>query len=322
MVYAGFMSASDQDPGLSEERQAQLLAHPRWRRLWERGAGASGWQTWRDVAEWAVRAGWTHGEVIDLLTACRRRLGYDSGSLERETCGALAAMAQGAVAMDWVEEALIRALYTPPKDQAEVLKENLSTLFGVDILRIVKYLGDPPSYCMETQQGNVPIGTIDQITSQGKFTHAVSMATNKVIPGVSSRVWKQHVQAILTACEEIEAEDASHPARQTRRWLEEYLLEKPPRTEEWEKAVATKSPYEKDGRLFIFIADFQKWLDNRTATQLGNHAIGRRFRQVGVDREHVNVRIGAARTTRTCWHIPKEILPRRSRGGVHPEDPQ
>ena len=56
--------------------------------------------------------------------------------------------------------------------------------------------------------------------------------------------------------------------------------------------------------------------------QLDNHEIGRRLRQIGMERKLVNARIRSARTTRTTWLVPDNRLPRRSRQENPQENPQ
>ena len=131
--------------------------------------------------------------------------------------------------MTQAEEHLNEALLLRPEDQSEVLKANLKTLFRVDIIRIVKYVGEPPVYYMYTKQGDITLGEISSITSQTKFQNLVAAATDVWIPAVSRKAWDQRIQAILLVCEPIDVGDASHPAPETNAWLEEYLLKKPPR---------------------------------------------------------------------------------------------
>ena len=226
-----------------------------------------------------------------------------------------------------VHARMMAALEASPENQVEVLKDCLSTLFGVDIIRIIKYLGDPPGYYMETKQGNITIGNIDKIghidkiPSQPKFREAVMSVTNVLVPKVSGRVWEQRIQAILSACEDIEGGDANHLALETRRWVEDYLLEKPPREEDWEKAVITKSPFVRKRATYMFVDDFQRWLEFTMNLQLDNHEIGRRLRQIGMEPKSLNVRIGSVRTTRSTWPVPDNLLPRRSREERREEKP-
>ena len=215
-----------------------------------------------------------------------------------------------------VHARMMAALDASPENQAEVLKDCLTTLFGVDIIRIIKYLGDPPVYYIGTEQGNIAIGGIDRIYSQSKVRQAVGFVTNVVVPKVSGRVWDQRIQAILRACEDIEGGDASHPARETRRWIEDYLLEKPPPGgKDWEKAVSTKSPFVRKGATYVFVEDFQRWLEVTVDLRIDDHEIGRRLRRIGIKPNTVNVHIRSVRTTRTTWLVPDNRLPRRSREG-------
>ena len=119
-----------------------------------------------------------------------------------------------------------------------------------------------------------------------------------MIPSVSKRIWEQRVQAMLLACEEIEVGDASHPAQETRLWLAEYLLKKPPREEdEWEKAAEAKQPFLRNGRVHVFMDDVRRWLKLAVGNQVTSQALGRRLRLCMAQPEQVNIRIGNTRTT-------------------------
>ena len=201
------------------------------------------------------------------------------------------------------------------------LMDNLAKLFGVDITRIVKYLGDPPIYYMYTEQGNITLGKIENIMSQERFRALAAAATGVVIPSVGKKIWEQRVQAMLLACEKVPVGDASHPARETRLWLAEYLLEKPPREgEEWEKAAEAKQPFVLRGLTHIFLDDLRKWLELAMGNQLTAHAMGIRMRLCNAKTSQVNVHIGKARTTRTTWTLSPEKTPPQDGAGRTPEE--
>ena len=292
-----------------------LKLEPKFRATWEKrrpdlnDQSASAYDM--ALANFAVRAKWPDQEVANLLIAFRRE--HDLELKLRENYYAVTiAKAHEPMEKERAEEDLQSALDDPPEDQPDVLQESLSIIFGVDIRRIIKYLGDPPEFYMETAQGNITLGTIDNIYSQTKFQQAVGAATGIVIQKVPGKIWEMRVQAILSACEEIEVGDASHPRRATRRWVEDYLLEKPPREEDWEKAVGPKSPFVKDGTTHMFVEDFCRWLEFSMNMQLDDHKIGRRLRQIGMEPKQVNVHISGARTTRYAWIVPSDCLPDRS----------
>ncbi len=189
------------------------------------------------LATIALRAGWPDQEVANLLICFRQKHGHDL-KLRENYYALTIAKAREPMELGRAQERLNETLLQQPEDEAEVLKDNLATLFGVDITRIVKYLGDPPIYYMCTEQGDITLGKIGNLISQEKFRGLVAAATGVMIPSVNKRNWEQRVQAMLNACEEIEVGDASHPVQETRLWLAEYLMEKQPREEEeWEKAA-------------------------------------------------------------------------------------
>ena len=142
-----------------------------------------------------------------------------------------------------------------------------------------------------------------------------------MIPSVSKKIWEQRVQAMLRACEEIEVGDASHPAQETRLWLAEYLLKKPPREdEEWEKAAEAKQPFIRNGRVHIFMDDVRRWLELAVGNQMTSYALGRRLRLCMAQPGQVNIRIGNTRTTRTCWMLSEENTPPQDGAGRTPEE--
>ena len=63
----------------------------------------------------------------------------------------------------------------------------------------------------------------------------------------------------------------------------------------------------------MFVEDFQRWLELTVNLRLDDHEIGRRLRQIGMERKLVNAHIRSVRTTRTTWLVPDNRLPRRSR---------
>ena len=257
------------------------------------------------MATMAIQAGWNDQEVVNLLICWRRKHGHDL-KLRENYYGVTLDKAREPIEIAQAEEQLNEALAQPPEDQPEVLKETLETLFRVDIIRIVKYMGDPPIYYMYTKQGDITLGEISSITSQSKFQDMVATVTKVWITAVSRKAWDKRVQALLLACEEIDVGDASHPTQETTAWLEEYLLEKPPREEdEWEKAAEAKQPFILNRKVHFFMDDFRKWLDINIGEQATSHALGRRFRQCQVQTEKVNVKVGNSWTSRTTWQLPE-----------------
>ena len=164
---------------------------------------------------------------------------------------------------------------------------------------------------MYTKKGDITLGEISSITSQTKFRDLVAAATDVWIPAVSRKAWDQRIQAILLVSEPIDVGDASHPAQETAAWLDEYLLEKPPREEdEWLKAAEAKLPFIRYEKGHIFLDDFRKWLELNIGEQATSHTLGRRLKQCQARTEKINVKVGNSWTTRTTWQLS---------GSHHPE---
>ena len=289
--------------------EALQKANPKFRKSWEQDrkdmADQSPSAYDMSLATMAIQAGWSDQEVVNLIICWRRKHDHDL-KLRENYYGVTLDKAKEPIEIAQAEEQLTEALAQPPEDQPEVLKDTLETLFRVDIIRIVRYAGDPPIYYMYTKQGDITLGEINKITSQISFRNMVATITGVWISAVSKKAWDQRVQALLLACEEIDVGDASHPAHETNAWLEEYLLEKPPREEdEWEKAAEAKQPFILHGKVHIFLDDFRKWLDLNIGEQITSHALGRRLRQCQARTEKINVKVGNAWTTRTTWQLPE-----------------
>ena len=288
-----------------------LKANLKFRRSWEQDrkdmADQSPSAYDLSMATMAMQAGWSDQEVVNLLICWRRKHDHDLKLRENYYVVTLE-KAREPFEIAQAEEQLNQTLLHPPDDETEVLMDNLAKLFGVDITRIVKYLGDPPIYYMYTEQGNITLGKIENLMSQERFRALTAAATEVVIPSVGKKIWEQRVQAMLLACEQTPVGDASHPTQETNAWLEEYLLEKPPREEdEWEKAAEAKHPFILHGKVHIFLDDFRKWLDFHIGEQVTSHALGRRLKQCQARTERINVRVGNSRTSRTTWQLPERI---------------
>ena len=287
---------------------ALLTADPKFRRSWGQDRKDQSPTAYDlSLATMAMQAGWSDQEVVNLLICWRRKHGHDL-KLGEGYYEIILSKAKEPIVMAQAQEQLEEALLLRPEDQSEVLKANLKTLFRVDIIRIVKYIGDPPIYYMYTKQGDITLGEISSITSQAAFRNMLAMTTGVWITAVSLKAWDKQVQALLLACEEIDVGDASHLAQETNAWLEEYLLKKPPREEDqWLKAAEAKQPFILNGKVHIFMDDFRKWLDINIGEQITSHAIGRRLKQCQARTEKVNVKIGNSWTSRTTWQLPERI---------------
>lgn len=274
------------------------------------------------LADIAVRAGWPDQEVVNLLICWRRMHGFDLKLRERYYELTLA-RAKEPIEMKREQRRLEETLADPPEDEAEVYRDSLARLFKVDIIRIVKYLGDPPEFFMQTEQGDITIGPISNVYSQPKFREAVGAATSVVIPKVSGAVWETRIQAILSSAEDVDVGEASHPVEETKGWVHDYLIERYVRSEEeWEKGAQQRRPYMTDGHIHIFMNDILHWMDVTLNQKLDKSKMGQRLRRIGSTTHRVHVNFGGARTTRSVWALPEEFQPPDEGEGQPEGDPE
>ncbi len=302
------------DPGASPtpaRLETLLQLDNKFRRTWERKrsdlADQSASSYDMSVANITLNAGWPEQEAVNAMICWRRTHGEELKLRENYYLRTLA-KAREPIRQRREQERLEDALADPPEDQRDVLRSSLAQLFGVDIHRVIKYLGDPPVYYMVTGQGNITIGQIRNIYNQEHFREAVGAATGRVIGAVGKREWENRVQAILNLCEDVDVGDASHPAQETRSWIADYLLDREPRDEEeWEEAAKSRRPFRQDDAVVIFLEDLQKWLEVNRGFGMKPHEAGRRMRQAGCLPRRVNLSVGGRKTTRSCWELPPDL---------------
>ena len=106
----------------------------------------------RALAEMALRARWTEQETINLLIAWRRERHHHQTLREdyylRILQGAKAPMERLAA-----QESLIEAMDQNAEDRRDNLRRSLNRVYGIEITRLVRFAGDPPSFWMQTVTG-------------------------------------------------------------------------------------------------------------------------------------------------------------------------
>ena len=254
------------------------------------------------LASIAINNGWTDQETVDLMIAWRRNHGYEL-KLRENYYEVTIIKARGPIEQAEAQEQLKESLFTETEDQAEILKTTLSTLFGVGIIKIIKYEGDPPTFRMITDESDITIGSVGNLVNQKNFRELVAAATGTLIPKCKGDTWEQRAQALLRASETVSVGDESNPATETRSWVETYLSERTI-TDDVNQAANTKKPFQKNGHTYIFLHDFRRWVENNAGEKLTGNALGQRLRMCRAEPESIDVLVGDHRSSRSCWRVP------------------
>ena len=257
------------------------------------------------LANISARAGWSDQEICNLLIAKRRE--HEQPLKLRENYYAnTIARARAPVLMAKAEERLKEAMEMEPGDGSEHIMNNLSIMIGINIRRIVKFVGDPAIFWMSTDQGDVTIGKVDFLTSQTRFSNLVAGTTGIIITPCKPAQWRDRVQAFLRAAIVEDVGDASHPAAETRAWLTAYLSEHTPQ-DEISKAIISRVPFMQNGRTHIFLERFTRWVDLSFNQQVTAFSMGQRLKLVDARQETINTKMNGSRTTRSTWRLPAEF---------------
>ena len=278
---------------------------PKFRATWEgrrpdlSGQTASHYDM--SIASIALATGWSDQQVVDTIIARRRFHGQEL-KLRESYYATTIRKAKHPIRAQNAQDTLDEALESKEPNRNDVIRESLTTLFGVEIRRIVKYLGDPPIYWMSTAQGDITLGQISSITSQQKFRNLVAAATNVIIPKCPPDKWDKRAQAILYACQQVSLGDASHPAEETKEWLRGYLLQKPP-VEDRDQANSANAPFSMAEYTYFFLDPFRRHVEFEADTKIKRPDMAQRLRQCLIEPETVHFNATQGRTTRNCWKI-------------------
>jgi hypothetical protein len=241
------------------------------------------------LASIAVVAGWRDQEIANLLIFSRRSNGDDL-KLREDYYTRTIAKARGPVEQAEAQERL---------EEGGSLAD-LSILIGVEIIDLVKHLGDPPEYWMETREGSITLGTINNIVDQGRFRNAVAATTGRVMVRCKEAAWARRAEAILSCCREVELGEASHPGSEMGHWVETYLDSQ---TILNDQGIAAEQglPFRKDGVVMFSLSGFRQYLRFSMGEQLSSHKLGQRLRLCGITPTVVRVVVKGNETSRNYW---------------------
>lgn len=217
------------------------------------------------LANYGLMAGWTWQEIADLIVSFRRKHGYDLklryDYYERTIAKAEATVTK-VVAQENIDTIILKidaVKAMDPVDRRKAILENVSSLLGVPIIRIIKYITDPPEYKLITQRGNIILGGVQNLIEQRGLRIKISAAAGQYIGVFQKEKWERIAQALLDVCEDEDVGDEATDEGKTRAWLTAYLSEKRIHSTPTE-AYQSHQPFLRNGKLYIFLSSLREWL--------------------------------------------------------------
>lgn len=262
----------------------------------------------QSLASLAARAGWTAQEIVDLLMAHRRKYG-DSGNHKNmhDYLTRTLRRAFMGTSTDARHEAVISDIKAT-EDPEERFGKLAELLGGVRIIRIIKYMSDPPTYKIETDSGSVNVGQITQLVRQEAFAAHIANATRRMIPRMKDDKWRDVVQTILDTLMEESAGGESTEAGLARAWLLAFLDDHRP-SEKIEDALRGMTPFIENGVLYIFGQGLRRWLHATYGDRVDAKVMGQTLRALGCEPMTKGIALKSGdRTTRYVWKVATDKL--------------
>jgi len=298
---------------------------PRFRSTWnrERTDFPSGNATQSEydlaLASIAAHLGWRDQEIIDLLVAHRRNGGlppklrpdYYARTLARGRAGLDPAMARARLEAD-SDTVRAPAVDTPAeatteRPRARVI-EDVSTLLGLDVRRVVRFVGDPPTYRVWIGERSISVGSVETLLSPRKFRAIVADLAGQVIRSFKQADWDPVAQALLRACEDQDLGDQSTPEGSVGELLAAYLAAHKV-CGNLNEAITLRQPTMHNGRVVVFLDDLRRWLRVERDERSGPKELARRLRSAGCSPVVLgHRRDDGTRTTALAWGMATHAI--------------
>jgi len=189
-----------------------------------------------------------------------------------------------------------------PERAKIALCDKLSESFELEILRIVKFSGQNPTYRIELAEGRVHFENVGKFISQSAVRSAIAARANKLIPNFRPQQWRGIVQRMLEACivedggAELEADGAA------RMYLSQYLEENEFISQIAGQIGANKrKPLVRRSQITVCASDLQLFVSMTTRQNLSLRAVAAMLS--AIDAKSVRVR-GKGFKEQGRWELP------------------
>ena len=258
------------------------------------------------LATRALLAGWAGQEIVNLLIAHRRKHHADL-KLRQDYYERTLNVAAKCKAVEVRDEMIGRVKKSEElpldvsTDAAEMFAI-ISGVMGVRITKLVRYLSDPNIYEMCINGRTVPIGTIENLTSQHKFRNKI--ADVALLPKEQPKaIWERLLNHMLTHLEEVEVSVEAMERGSMEGWLQQYLSNSHTYEEEkLNEAVLMDRPLRLNGKIWFTISGLRSYIFNYCHERITSKWLAVSLRKIGCKNEkwHIQVR-NQERTTRDVW---------------------
>lgn len=304
-----FVLRPDAEPPLAKVETLRSM-DARFARTWARQRPDFPSQSEYDLAlaTMASRAGWSPQDTVDLLIA-HRRMHLLPDKLRVDYYENRLALAR--VGVDGLEahERLVDVVSEPKPTTPQAVEEerarlnvDLSKLLGFKVLRVIRYLGDPPAFRLELPEGKIDLGDVDSILLPSRFRSRVAAVSLAVIRQFKGHEWGPIAQAILRACEDRDLGSDSTIEAVVEEWVGSFLADNPPALDK-KAAVASRRPWADETGVYLFLAELQSWVTFHGGERLGRKALAQRLRTYGATPSKTSAARDGSMTSYSVWRV-------------------
>jgi hypothetical protein len=271
----------------------------------------------------AVEFEWSDQEIVNLLIARRRKHGEELTPKKGLRPSYLTATALKARERrrQWLAEQGLQESSTiagtphETTDTKEAMRQAISAKLGFDVLGVVKYVEDPPTYLLRTTKADIELGGVDNLIVQHKLRSHIAGAIGHLIPTIKKEKnkpgtgWDAIAQALLDLCviEQVSSESTHLGA--IRQWVTEFLESRPPVKLD-DIGISPNSPFACDGCYWLSSDGFLRWIHLFKSPLFAKQDLYRRLRRIGSSQKEFQVKLdNSKRSHRRGWSVPVELLP-------------
>ncbi len=247
--------------------------------------------------------------MVDLIINFRRDHGFDLKLKNQQYYYRTIAKARKSIAEESANKSIETSNIlrnTPYKGSKAEILEALSTTFGIKIHSIKKFVGDKPSFEMKTEKGIVFLPKIDDLIRPSILRKRLAEMTGDYIR-YSTNTWPDVAQALLDACDMVNADPEASIEKRIKSWLSEYLTEFTT-VGGLDDSVKNGNPFVKDGSSFIKIEPFTEWAFRTRHYRQGPRKLALELARCGLKSVKFNVKIEGSKTSRRYWEYKKSYI--------------
>ena len=259
------------------------------------------------LAVFALRAGWTDQEAVNLMIACRRQHG-DPLKLREDYYDRTVSKARKFVESRQAEEEVNEEDDKPietPEDRKEQL-DQLSKALGFPSEWIRMYNSSEPEFRMKAGGKEIRLGDVATLLEQRPFRNAVARAVLLRVPTFSSKRWERMSAKLLKLVETIEVGEEATLHGQVEAWLEVFL-EKRGVIDSVEDGLQDRVTFQKDNDVYIHLAPLKTWIFINFGDRISSTKLATSLTAFGCEEARPSAKCGNKIIQRRVYRIPKEI---------------